>query len=161
MLKFWVENQNGYFWAVDVGDDRLQVFSSQAGESVWTGAGEVLGNFLLHCTVREAVIGGASKFTVFVDASGLQEALESFSPLDFVALCSEEPQVTLWCSEDALVRMAPPPTGYADPGQQLWMLTFAAPSDSCIEQYASRFGLEGLTEVEPAQVELSYEPPPF
>ncbi|MFF3565806.1 hypothetical protein ACFYXS_37845 [Streptomyces sp. NPDC002574] len=161
MLEFWVENQNGYFWAVDLDDDRLQVFSREAGEDSWTGTGEALGDFLLHCTVREAVIGGASKFTVFVDASEINEALESFEPLKFVALGSEEPQVKLWCSEDALVRMAPPPAGYASPGEQLWMLTFAAPSDSRIERYASRFGLEGLTDAESARVEPPYEPPPF
>ncbi|MGW0999875.1 hypothetical protein ACWD5V_42775 [Streptomyces sp. NPDC002523] len=161
MLEFWVENQNGHFWAVDLDDDRLQVFSREAGEGGWTGTGEVLGDFLLHCTVREAVIRGASKFTTFVDASEINEALESFEPLKFVALCSEEPQVKLWCSEDALVRMAHPSTGYAGPGKQLWILTFAAPSDSRIERYASRFGLEGLTGAEPARVELPYEPPPF
>jgi len=161
MLEFWVENQNGYFWAVDLEDDRLQVFSREAGRSDWTGTGEVLSDFLLHCTVREAVIGGASKFTTFVDASEINEALESFEPLKFGALGSEEPQVKLWCSEDALVRMAPPPTGYAGPGEHLWMLTFAAPSDSRIERYASRFGFEGLIGAEPARVELPYEPPPF
>ncbi|MFJ8010715.1 hypothetical protein [Streptomyces fagopyri] len=161
MLEFWVENQNGYFWAVDLNDDRLQVFSREAGEGDWMRTSEVLSDFLLHCTVREAVIGGASKFTTFVDASETNEALESFEPLNFAALGSEEPQVKLWCSEDALVRMAPPPTGYAGPGEQLWMLTFAAPSNSRIERYASRFGLEGLTGATPARVELPYEPPPF
>ncbi|MEV7087615.1 hypothetical protein AB0O07_17200 [Streptomyces sp. NPDC093085] len=161
MLEFWVENQNGYFWAVDLNDGRLQVFSREAGEGGWTGTSEVLRDFLLHCTVREAVIGGASKFTIFVDASEINEALESFEPLKFAALSSEEPQVRLWCSEDALVRMAPPPTGYAGPGEQLWMLTFAAPSDSRIERYTPRFGLEGLTEAKPARLELPYGPPPF
>ncbi len=161
MLEFWVENQNGYFWAVDLDDDRLQVLSREAGEGDWTGTGEVLGDFLLHCTVREAVIGSASKFTTFVDASEIIEALASFHPLKFVALDSEEPQVKLWCSEDALVRMAPPPTGYAGTGEQLWMLTFAAPSDPPVERYASRFGIRGLTETEPARMELPYEPPPF
>ncbi|MBB4906267.1 hypothetical protein [Actinophytocola algeriensis] len=161
MLEFWVENQNSYFWAVDLDDDRLQVFSREAREGGWTGTGEVLGEFLLHCTVREAVIGGASKFTTFVDASKIDLALESCEPLKFVALGTEEPQVKLWCSEDALVRMAPPPTGYAGPGERLWMLTFAAPADASIERYASRFGLERLTEAEPARVELPYEPPPF
>lgn len=161
MLVFWVENQNGYFWAVDLADDRLRVFSRETAAGSWTGSGELLGDFLLHCTVREAVIGGASKFTTFVDASEVKEALESFEPLKFVALDSEEPQVKLWCSKDALVRMAPPPTGYEGPGEQLWMLTFAAPSDSHIEPYASRFGLTVLPEAAPARAELPYEPPPF
>ncbi|OEJ35332.1 hypothetical protein BGK67_32180 [Streptomyces subrutilus] len=161
MLEFWVENQNGYFWAVDLDDDILQVFSREAGGGGWMRTGEVLSDFLLHCTVREAVIGGSSKFTTFVDAAEINKALESFEPLKFVALGSEEPEVKLWCSEDALVRMAPPPTGYAGPGEQLWMLTFAAPSDSRIERYASRFGLENLAKAETARVELPYEPPPF
>ncbi|WP_246127343.1 hypothetical protein [Embleya hyalina] len=161
MLEFWVENQNGYFWAIDLNDDALQVFSREAGESGWAGTGEALGDFLLHCTVREAVIGGASKFTNFVDISEVNDALESFEPLKFVALCSEEPQVRLWCSEDALVRMTPPPTGYATPDEGRWMLTFATPSDYSIERYASRFGLKGLAELESARVELPYEPPPF
>ncbi|MFE9457983.1 hypothetical protein [Streptomyces californicus] len=78
-----------------------------------------------------------------------------------MALASEEPHVKLWCSKDALVRMAPPPTGYDSPGEQLWMLTFAAPSDSLIKRYASRFGLEISTEAESAPAELPYEPPPF
>lgn len=161
MLEFWAENQNSYFWAVDLDDDTLQVFYREAGGGDWIGTGEILRDFLLHCTVREAVIGGASKFTTFVDASEIEEALDLFEPLMFVALASEEPQVKLWCSEDALVRMAPPPTGYADPDEQLWMLTFAAPSDSHIERYLSRFDLEVLVEDEPARVELPYEPPPF
>ncbi|MCH0563133.1 hypothetical protein [Streptomyces sp. MUM 2J] len=161
MLEFWVENQNGYFWAVNLDDDRLQVFSRRAGEGDWARSGEFLSEFLLHCTVREAVIGSASKFTTFVDASEASEALESFEPLKFGALDSEEPQVKLWCSEDALVRMAPPPMGYAGPGEQVWMLTFAALSDSAIERYASRFGLESLARAEPARAELPYEPPPF
>jgi hypothetical protein len=161
MLEFWVENQNGYFWAVDLDDDSLQVFSREAQEAGWTGTGEVLGEFLLHCTVREAVIGGAHKFTTFSDASELDVALESFEPLKFAALGSEEPQVKLWCSEDALVRMAPPPTGYAGPREHLWMLTFAAPTHSRIERYASRFGLEASAEAEPERAELPYEPPPF
>lgn len=161
MLEFWAENQNSHFWAVDLADDTLQVFSREAGGGDWTGTGEVLRDFLLHCTVREAVIGSTSKFTTFVAASKIKEALELFEPLKFVALASEEPLVKLWCSEDALVRMAPPPTGYAGPSEKLWMLTFAAPSDSRIERYASRFGLEVLTEAEPARVELPYEPPPF
>ncbi|MFE3599995.1 hypothetical protein [Streptomyces sp. NPDC059142] len=105
----------------------------------WTGTGEVLRDFLLHCTVREAVIGCTSKFIAFVDASEIKEALELFEPLKFVALASEEPQVRLWCSEDALVRMAPPPTGYAGPSEQLWMLTFAAPSDSLPDLIETRF----------------------
>ncbi|MGA4545170.1 hypothetical protein ACPA54_34810 [Uniformispora flossi] len=161
MLEFWIENQNGHFWAVDLDDDRLEVFSREARDGDWAGTGEVLGDFLLHCTVREAVIGGASKFTTFVDASEINDALDLFEPLNFAALGSEEPQVKLWCSEDALVRMAPPPTGYAGPGQQFWMLTFAAPADPHIERYRSRFGLEGLAVAEPSHAELPYESPPF
>lgn len=161
MLEFWAENQGSYFWSVNVADETLQVFSREAGGSDWTGTGEALRDFLLHCTVREAVIGAASKFTIFVNAEEITEALEPFEPLKFAALASEEPQVKLWCSEDALVRMAPPPTGYAGPREQLWMLTFAAPSDSRIKRHASRFGLEILTEVEPDRGELPYEPPPF
>ncbi|MFJ9949372.1 hypothetical protein [Kitasatospora sp. NPDC091207] len=161
MLEFWAENQSGYFWAVDLNDDTLQVFFREDGKGDWTGTGETLGHFLLHCTVREAIIGSSSKFTIFVDSSEINEAMDSFEPLKFEALASEEPQVKLWCSEDAVVRMAPPPTGYAEPGEQLWMLTFAAPSDSCIERYASRFGLEGLAAAEPTRMEIPYEPPPF
>ncbi|MFC4332572.1 hypothetical protein ACFPC0_33365 [Streptomyces andamanensis] len=161
MLEFWIENQNSCFWAVDLNDERLQVFIREAGEKDWTGTGEVLGDFLLHCTVREAVIGAVSKLTIFVDTEEADEVLESFQPLKFTALGSEEPQVRLWCSGDALVRMAPPPTGYESPGEQLWMLTFAAPSDMGIERYASRFGHEGVTQAAPARVELPYEPPPF
>ncbi|WP_432151354.1 hypothetical protein [Streptomyces sp. bgisy029] len=160
MLEFWIENQNGYFWAVGLDDDGLQVFSRKSGEFDWRATGEPLGEFLLHCTVREAVIGSESKFTTFIGASEIEDALDSFKLLKFSALDSEEPEVKLWCSEDALVRMAPPPTGYAGPGDQLWMLTFAAPSDWRIERYASRFGLEGCTD-KPAHTELPYEPPPF
>ncbi|MET9402762.1 hypothetical protein [Kitasatospora sp. NPDC002965] len=161
MLKFWVESQNGHFWAINLDDDTLQVFSREDGRVEWAGTGETLSHFLLHCTVREAIIGSSSKFTVFVNSSEINEAMDSFERLKFEALASEEPQVKLWCNEDSLVRMAPPPTGYAEPGEQLWMLTFATPSDSSIERYASRFGLEGMTTAEPACSEIPYEPPPF
>lgn len=161
MLEFWIENQSGCFWAVDLGDARLQVFSREEKDGGWTETGEILSDFLLNCTVREAVIGGAFKFTVLVDASEVNEVLKSFEPLKFEALGSEEPEVKLWCSEDALVRMAPPPAGYSQPDGQLWMLTFAAPSDSSIERYSSRFGLEGFTKSSPARVVPPYEPPPF
>ncbi|MEW5531802.1 hypothetical protein [Streptomyces virginiae] len=159
MLEFWVENQNGYSWAVCLADGRRRVFSREGGRVDWVETEEALGDFLLHCTVREALIGSASKFTVFVDSSELDEALESFERLKFVALDSEEPQVELWCSDNALVRMAPPPMGYSTPGQQLLMLTFATPSDSQIERYASRFNLD--MQPEPAHSEPLYEPPPF
>ncbi|WP_405359158.1 hypothetical protein OG535_07930 [Kitasatospora sp. NBC_00085] len=161
MLEFWVENQNGHFWAINLNDGTLQVFSRENGKDDWIATSETLDHFLLHCTVREAIIGSSSKFTIFVNSSEINEALDSFEPLKFEALASEEPQVQLWCSEDALVRMAPPPTGYAEPGEQLWMLTFAAPSDSGIERYASRFGLEGVTATEPTRTEIPYEAPPF
>lgn len=161
MLNFWTENQSGNFWAVALDDEVFQVFTREGEDGNWVETGETLGHFLLHCTVREAVIGSEFKFTTFVDSSEINDAMESFELLKFNALASEEPQVKLWCSKDALARMAPPPTGYTEPGEQLMMITFAASSDPVIERYASRFGLEIPAAAEPSHQEIPYEPPPF
>lgn len=160
MLPFWVENQHGCFWAVNLQDPESRVFSREFGSDDWQPAGENLGNFLLHCTIREAIVGAARKFTVFVDESVLGDALEPFSVLDFPALANEEPETRIWSSVDALARVAVPPVGYGRPNEKLWMITIAVSSDTSIAKYGSRFGLETPGEDVDPPIDI-YEPPPF
>jgi hypothetical protein len=161
MLPFWVENQNGYFWAFNPDDSEHLVLFRMSGSNTWEQAGETLERFLLHCTVREAVIGTERKFTVFVPESQLAESLESFSQLSFPALASEEPVTRMWSSDDALIRATVPPVGYERPGEQLWMLTFAVPYDGSIEKYASRYGLNVPGKISSRDIGTSNETPPF
>ncbi|NMO57750.1 hypothetical protein HH310_42130 [Actinoplanes sp. TBRC 11911] len=161
MLTFWVENQHGYFWAVDLKDPQRRVFCREVASDEWEPAGEDLRRFLLHGTLREAIFGADKKFTVFVDDSLVDDALESFSVLDFPALAGEEPGTKIWSSVDALARVGAPPAGYDRPGEQLQMITIAVPNDTSIETYGSRFGLEISDEAVTLPVEIPYEPPPF
>jgi hypothetical protein len=161
MLPFWVENQHGYYWAVNPKDPESRVFFRESGSTDWKPAGEDLGKFLLHCTIREAIIGAPKKFTVFVADSLLGDALELFSVLDFPALASEEPETRIWSSSDALARVAVPPVGYGRPDEQLWMITVAAAHDTSIKKYGARFGLDVSDEIVPPANAVSEEPPPF
>jgi len=161
MLSFWVENQNGYYWAFNPDDSEHLVFFRASGSNTWKQAGETLEGFLLHCTVREAIIGTDRKFTVLVPDSQLVEDLESFSQLSFPALASEEPVTRMWSSDDALVRVAAPPVGYEQPGKQLCMLTFAVPYYGNIEKYASRYGLNLSRKIPSRDVEAWDNLPPF
>jgi hypothetical protein len=161
MLPFWVENQHGYYWAVNLEDPESRVFSRESGSSDWQFVSENLEKFLLHCTVREAIIGAVNKFTVFVAEPLLGDALESFSMLDFAALASEESETRIWSSADALARVAVPPVGYGRPDEQIWMITIAVAGDASIEKYGSRFGLEISDEVDSPVIGISEESPPF
>jgi hypothetical protein len=160
MLPFWVENQNGIRWAVGSNDSSHAVFYRQSGSGTWKATGENLEGFLLHCTIREACIGAEQKFTVLISEAQLSEALDSFSELSFPALASEEPATRMWSSNDALVRVGPPPAGYEEPDDPLWMLIFAVPRDGRIDRYVSRFGLNPSDFIARATKRLS-EPPPF
>ncbi|MEU4164457.1 hypothetical protein [Actinoplanes sp. NPDC026670] len=138
MLPFWAENQHGHHWAADSGK---QVFARESGSEDWLPTGEDLRGFLLHCTIREAIIGAPEKFTVFVPESLLSDALESFEPLDFPALASEEPETRLWAAAGALARVTLPPVGYGHPSEQLWMITVAVPRGADIAGFEARFGV--------------------
>jgi hypothetical protein len=161
MLPFWAENQHGFYWAVSLGDTESRVFCRESGSEAWIPTGEDLGRFLLHCTIREAVIGAAKKFTVFVDEPLLSDALESFSVLDFPALASEEPETTIWSSVDALARVAVPPVGYGASNEQLWMVTVAVAENASLEKYESRLGVEPLDKMVFRSNDLPDEAPPF
>ncbi|GGU54475.1 hypothetical protein GCM10010502_00700 [Kitasatospora aureofaciens] len=161
MLTFWRENQHGYYWAIHAGRSDRQVFCTESGSRDWHSTGQGLGQFLLHCTVREAIIGSKRKFTTFIDKSMSNDALQSFLPLNFSALSSEESETRLWCSADALARLAVPLVGYEQPGEQLWMLTISVQHDSTIQDYASRFGHHVSEDVDPPLLEDLDEPPPF
>ncbi|MET7426675.1 hypothetical protein [Dactylosporangium sp. NPDC005555] len=149
MLTFWVENQHVYYWAVNLSDPESRVFCREIGSEEWQFVGEDLGKFLLHCTVREAIIGAARKFTVFVAESSLNDALELFSVLDFAALVSEDPETRIWSSSDALASVTVPPVGYGSPDEQFWMITIAVAADTSVEKYGSRFGLDLSGEIDP------------
>lgn len=161
MLPFWVENQHCNYWAVNLGDAESWVFSRESGSEDWQPAGETIGRFLLHCTIREAIIGAAEKFTVFVADSLLGDAMEAFSMLDLAALASEEPETRIWSTVDALARVTVPPVGYEHPDEPLWMITVAVPGGTAVEKYQSQFGLEKTDEAVSPEIDLPAEAPPF
>ncbi|MFD1364965.1 hypothetical protein [Actinoplanes sichuanensis] len=158
MLPFWAENQNGHHWAVD---SRNRVFARESGSEDWLPTGEDLRGFLLHCTIREAIIGAPEKFTVFVPESVLGDALESFEPLGFPALASEEPETRLWAGAGALARVTLPPVGYEHPSEQLWMITVAVPRGADIQGYEARFGVPSSGGVTGPAAGRPPEEPPF
>ena len=160
LLPFWVENQHGFEWAVKLDDPGNQVHFRESGSEDWWPTGEDLEDFLLHCTIREAIIGAAEKFTVFVAESLLNDALESFKMLKFPALASEEPETRIWSSLDALARVTVPPVGYENPGEKIWMVTVAVAGDASIQKYGSRFNIEN-SDVVPTLADVSDEAPPF
>ena len=135
MIVFWVENQNGYYWAIDANQTEHDVFYRENASSVWRHTGEKLDRFLLHCTVHEAIVRAENKFSAVVPTSSLQGALARFSPLPFRPLAHEDPATELLCSSDALARVAPPPVGYSHPGKPSWLLTIAAPRESSVQKY--------------------------
>lgn len=161
MLPFWVENQNGYRWAVEVKAPGLPVYSQEWGSSGWAWAGEGIERFLVHCTVREAIIGAEQKFTAIVPDSLLVEALESFVSLPFVALASEEPETRVLVCGDALARLTVPPVGYDRAQERSWMLTVAAPDLSGIERHRARLGGDAAHDEGPFPEDVIDEPPPF
>ena len=161
MLTFWAENQNGCFWAVDHGDPGQIVFYRFSNRETWTATSENLEQFLLHCTVYEASIGAEQMFTVLESESRLSEALESFSELTFPRFAYEEPEAKIWASDDALARVTRAPRGYAQPGQSLWMLTFAAPHGVNIGKYAPRFEIDPDTDFVVDRTPPPHQEPPF
>ncbi|MFJ4006752.1 hypothetical protein ACIPWL_25335 [Streptomyces sp. NPDC090023] len=161
MLPFWVENQHGFYWAVNPSRDDRQVFCRESGASEWRTTGESLETFLLHCAVREAIIGAEWKFTEFIEESKLQDSLQNFSRLNFVSLASEEPEATLWCGMDSLARLTLPPAGYGRPDEQIWMLTIAASNEANIQKCASRFGQQLPGENNACSTGEFDERPPF
>ncbi|MFC1409730.1 hypothetical protein ACEZCY_26160 [Streptacidiphilus sp. N1-12] len=157
MIIFWVENQNGYYWAIDPVREEREVFCREDASSVWRNTGEKLDLFLLHCTVREAIIGAESKFSAVVPTSALQGCLVGFSPLPFRPLENENPSTRLLCSSDALARVSPPPVGYSHGGEESWLLSIAATSESNVRKY--RTSLEcyippGAGRPHPAEVSI-------
>lgn len=162
MIVFWVENQSGYYWAIDADREERQVFVRECASDEWRDTGESLDRFLLHCTVREALIGTESKFSAVVPDSVLHGALADFSALPFRPFASESPLARLLCSGNALARVAPPPVGYAPADESSWMLTIATARGEGIEEY--RPGLDPYILARPERpqpVEVSFDDLPF
>ncbi|MEU4113937.1 hypothetical protein AB0F71_05515 [Kitasatospora sp. NPDC028055] len=162
MIVVWVENQNGYYWAIKSNREDHEVFFREDASSVWRDTGEKLDQFLLHCTVREAIIGAESKFSALVPASAIQDALAGFTPLPYRPLANESPATQLLCSSNALARVATPPVGYSRRGERIWLLTIATAPGSSVRQY--RASLERYIPAEagrPRPAEASIEDLPF
>jgi hypothetical protein len=163
MLVFWIENQQGYYWAVDPESADRQVFDRTNTSDVWRPTGENLERFLLHRTVHEALLGTETKFSAVVPTEVLESgALSWFAPLPFPPVVNESPLTRWFCSGDVLARVAPPPVGYAPPGQESWMLTVAAAPGTDLLKY--RAGLESHILARPRREERPDEPfemPPF
>ncbi|GAA0305582.1 hypothetical protein GCM10009540_26150 [Streptomyces turgidiscabies] len=141
MLVFWIENQHGYYWAVDPESTDRQVLDRTNTSDTWRPTGENLERFLLHRTVHEALTGTEVKFSAVVPTEVLESgALDGFSALPFAPAVNESSSTRWLCSGDALARVAPPPAGYAPPGQESWMLTIAAAPGADLRKY--RAGLE-------------------
>jgi hypothetical protein len=137
MTVIWIENQGTYHWAINLDTKDLKVFYQESASNEWRDTGENLSRFLLHFTVREAIIGAGFKFTAIVPDSPLQGALTAFSQLPFRPAANEDPSTRLLCSHNALARVSPPPVGYDIPGKQSWMITVAATSGIEIQEYAA------------------------
>ncbi|MFJ5230359.1 hypothetical protein ACIQBJ_10730 [Kitasatospora sp. NPDC088391] len=162
MIAFWIENQNGYYWAIDPDREEREVFCREDASSSWRNTGEKLDHFLLHCTVREAIIGAESKFSAVVPTSAIRDALAGFSNLPFRPLANENSSTRLLCSSDALARVTPPPVGYSHEGEQSWLLAIAATSESSLRKY--RISLECYIPAgagRPHPIEVSIEDLPF
>jgi hypothetical protein len=163
MLVFWIENQQGYYWAVDPESEDRQVFDRTNTSDEWRPTGENLERFLLHRTVHEALLGTENKFSAVVPTEVLESAaLSWFAALPFAPAVNESPSTHWLCSGDALARVAPPPVGYAPPGQESWMLTVAAAPGTDLLKY--RAGLESHVLAKPRREERPDEPfeaPPF
>jgi hypothetical protein len=159
MLVFWIENQHGYFWAVDPESTDRQVLDRTNTSDTWRPTGENLERFLLHRTVHEALLGTEVKFSAVVPTEVLESgALNGFSALPFAPAANESPSTRWLCSGDALARLAPPSAGYAPPGQESWLLTVAAAPGADLQTY--RAGLEPHVLERPRREERRDEPPP-
>ncbi len=163
MLVFWIENQHGYYWAVDPEATDPQVFDRTNTSDTWRPTGEHLERFLLHRTVDEALAGTEVKFSALVPTEVLESgALNGFSALPFAPAVNDSPSTRWLCDGDTLVRVVPPPAGYAPPGQESWMLTVAGASGGDLQRY--RAGLEPYVLERPRREERPGEPvpaPPF
>jgi hypothetical protein len=136
VLVFWIENQHGYYWAVDPDPVQDQVLDRTNTSDEWRSTGEGLERFLLHRTVHEALVGTRTKFSAVVPTEVLDsDVLDSFAAFPFAPAVSDAPSTRWLCSDDALVRVAPPPAGYAPPGQESWMLTVAGAPGSNLLTY--------------------------
>lgn len=160
MLPFWIENQHSVYWAVNTESSTDEVFFRTSGTSSWRSAAESIEEFLLHCTVREAIIGAPWKFTTFVAESDLREAMDEFMSLRFPALASEESATKLFCTNNVLARLTLAPVGYGQPGEEVRMLTIAAPQRSLLEIFADRFDVE-IPEDVSSRANTSKVDPPF
>ncbi|MFD3619137.1 hypothetical protein ACFWWT_28620 [Streptomyces sp. NPDC058676] len=162
MIVFWVENQNGYYWAFDPDLAEHQVFVKESASDVWRDTGVTLDRFLLHCTVHEAIVGAESKFSAVVPESALQGALAAFSALPFSPPANDSPSARLLCSANALARVAPPPVGYAPEGERSWMLTIATVSGADVQEYRKDLESYNPTEVgRPQLIEVPIDDLPF
>lgn len=163
MIVFWIENQHGYYWAVDPSTEDHAVFHREHSSDAWRPTGETLEEFLLHHTVREALLGAAAKFSAVLPT----ESLESGTPVGFAALSfppavNESPSARLLCSADVLARIAPAPAGYAPQGEERWMVTVATARGAHLLRY--RAGLEPYVLERPREAERAAVPfaaPPF
>ncbi|MEU6534642.1 hypothetical protein [Streptomyces sp. NPDC047000] len=163
MLVFWVENQQGYYWAVDPESTDRQVFDRTNTSEKWRPTGENLERFLLHRTVHEALVGAENKFSAVIPTEVLEPYTSNqFAALPFTPVVNEAPSTRWLCSADALTRVAPPPIGYAPPGQERWMFTVAAAPGIDLMKYG--IGIEPYILARPRFEERAderFEPPPF
>ncbi|WP_212818076.1 hypothetical protein [Polymorphospora rubra] len=162
MMVFWIENQGAYYWAVDPDEDDSVVVVREYGSDPWLTTGETLGRFLLHCTVREAIVGAESKLAAVVPESVLHgQVLTRLIPLGFPAMATESSSTRLFCRHDALVMVMPPPVGYSLPGESSWMAVVAVAHGQDVRKVdlgLADFVLSGEARVEPVD---AFEEPPF
>lgn len=158
MLVFWIENQQGFYWAVNPESADLQVFDRTNTSDYWRPTGENLERFLLHRTVHEALLGTETKFSAVAPTEVLESGvLNWFTVLPFSPAVNESLSTRWLCSSDALARVGSPPVGYAPPGQESWMFTVAAAPGTDLLKY--RANLEPYILVRPRPT--PFVEPPF
>ncbi|MEU4420422.1 hypothetical protein AB0F81_07320 [Actinoplanes sp. NPDC024001] len=136
-MIFWVENQGGYVWAVDLATGKHEVFVGDPVRRDWETTGLSLGDFLVQATLTEAILGsGNSAFVPSVPVDQAHAVLREFTALGIFSAADPDPGARLYIGSDALAQVATPPGGYPA-GDQHVRLNIAGLDHDALQRHLS------------------------
>jgi hypothetical protein len=139
MMVFWVENQGGYVWAVDLTSETHVVFMGDPGdEGSWDSTGLTLDEFLIYVTLTEAILGSEHKvFVPSLPAALAHSVLGEFTPLGLFSRADPDPACRIYIGEDALAQITTPPSGYPA-GEENVGLNLAAIDGDSLQRHLAK-----------------------